>query len=151
MDRTEKYVVIKKLRKEGMTQKKIAEIMGLCQSWVSRVLKMPEDRKPPKWGGHKPSKLSDEQKRELLSMLEQGAEAFGFEGNAWGGKRVKLLIEEKFGVSYHPDAVPDMLHKLGFSLQKPKSQDVRRAPKRVEASVKKELPELKKKPKKKTD
>jgi len=144
MDRTEKYALVRKLRGEGMTQKKIAELLELDQSWVSRVLRMPEDRELPKWGGNRPSKLNEDQKKELIEMLEQGAEAFGYEGNVWSSKRIKALIADKFGVEYHTEHIPKLLKKLGFSYQKPKLQDVRRDPERVKEFAEKRLPELKK-------
>jgi len=55
----------------------------------------------------------------LLAKLEQGAEAFGFEGDVWMTKRIAQMIREAFGVSYHHDDMGPLLRSLGWRFQKP--------------------------------
>ncbi|MDA7949839.1 MAG: winged helix-turn-helix domain-containing protein [Hyphomicrobiaceae bacterium] len=68
--------------------------------------------------GPKP-KLSPGQKQQLVEILVQGPEAAGYANGLWTCARVAEVIEERFGVSYHPDHVGRILHRLGFSPQKP--------------------------------
>ena len=56
---------------------------------------------------------------ELAALLEQGAEAFGFRGQVWTTGRVAQMIEQQFGVKYHPAHCSLLLRKLKWSQQKP--------------------------------
>jgi hypothetical protein len=68
---------------------------------------------------------------QLLELLSQGAESFGFQGNVWTQPRVATLIRDRFGISYHPDHVGRILKAGGWSSQKP----VHRASQRNEAAI----------------
>tara|TARA_Y100001934_G_C12130983_1_gene667807 strand:+ start:44 stop:457 length:414 start_codon:yes stop_codon:yes gene_type:complete len=59
---------------------------------------------------------------QLLALLEQGAEAFGFRGQHWTGPRVAQLIRTHFGVTYHPRYIPSLLNQWGWTWQKPQKQ-----------------------------
>jgi hypothetical protein len=53
-------------------------------------------------------------------MLVAGPQTYGFEGERWTSKRVKWLIEFKFGVKLHRAHVSRLLREqLGWSVQKP--------------------------------
>jgi transposase len=77
------------------------------------------------------SKLTAEQKTELVRLLEQGAAAHGFLGDVWTTKRVAALIRQAFGVRYHPASMSRLLREIGWSVQKP----IRRATQRNEAAI----------------
>ena len=72
---------------------------------------------------HKPpggvSRLTEEQRNELVTLIEAGPQACGYGGGVWTGPRIGHLIEEHFGVHFHPGHVPRLLHRLGFSVQRP--------------------------------
>lgn len=112
------------LHEQGWTQKRIAQALGVTQGAVSQWLKRVEQaggieglyRRPPK--GAKP-KLTAEQLDRLPGLLKQGAPAFGFAGDVWTCKRVVVVIERMFGVKYHLSQVARILHKIGWSVQKP--------------------------------
>jgi len=74
-----------------------------------------------KWGGD-PREKTAHQFKNSLPLVEQellrGAAAHGFESDLWSLPRVAALIEKLTGVSYHPDHVWKLLHKLGWSLQR---------------------------------
>jgi transposase len=77
------------------------------------------------------SRLSAEQKAELVRLLEQGAETQGFLGNVWTTKRVATVIKEAFGIRYHPAHMSRLLREIGWSVQKP----IRRATQRNDAAI----------------
>jgi putative transposase len=72
---------------------------------------------------------------------------FGFETDLWTTERVVNLIEEEFGIKYHPDHVRKILHNsLNFSPQKPEEIARERDEKKKKRAnwVKNVLPEIKK-------
>jgi transposase len=79
----------------------------------------------------RPPKLSIARRRRLLELLRQGPIHHDFATQLWTLARVAELIENHFGVSYHPSQVWRILRSLGWSAQKPQS----RARERDEAAV----------------
>jgi transposase len=119
----------------GWNQTKIAQALGVSQGTVSQWLKrarqggMEALRRRPARG--RAPKLTPEQRARLPELLKKGAEYFGFNGAVWTGKRVAQVIDNHFGVRYHPEYIPRLLGSIGWSLQKP----ARRAIQRDEAKV----------------
>ncbi len=126
------------LKQQGWSQQRIAEALGVSKGAVSQWMKRARDggggvealkRRPAP--GARP-RLSEEQRAKLPELLERGAEAHGFRGEAWTCERAWLLvIRREFGVSYHPAHVSRLLKALRQSLQKPK----RRAEQRNEEAI----------------
>jgi transposase len=77
------------------------------------------------------SKLSASQGRELVAALKRGTRSCGYAPDGWTGPLVRDLIRRLFGVEFHPEYVPRLLHRLGWSPQKPE----RRARERNEAEI----------------
>ncbi len=71
-------------------------------------------------------KLTTVQQQRLVALLHQGAEAHGFVGERWTGKRVVALIKREFGVAYHPEYIPRLLRALGWTSQQPVKQATQR-------------------------
>jgi transposase len=92
----------------------------------------------------KPPRLSAGDLKQLEERLLAGARLAGFSSDWWTCPRVAVLIERRFGVRYHPDHAWKILHRLGWSCQKPE----RRARERDEAAIehwrKVEWPRIKK-------
>jgi transposase len=137
------------LHEQGWLQADIAEVLGVVPSAVSQWLSRARREGPEALHNHLPPgptpRLTDEQRARLPSLLERGAEAFGFAGNVWTTARVADVIRQEFGVSYHRAHMSKLLRALGWSLQKP----VRRAIQRDEAAIehwrRDRWPDLKKK------
>ena len=68
--------------------------------------------------GH-PPKLGLDQLRLVPDFLSHGAEAYGFRGEVWTCTRVAKVIQEEFGVSYHPGHVSRLLKELHWTPQLP--------------------------------
>ena len=144
-----------KLREENFNQIKIAEILNKSQGYVSQVLSKYkkygyEGLKEKKAKGADP-KINNVQKEDLRIIINKGAEAYGFEGNLWNRKRLKLVIEEKYGVIYCERQVDRIIKSMGYSIQKPKRVDYRQNEESVREWREEELPKIKKKREKKTE
>ena len=53
-------------------------------------------------------------------ILESGPVAYGLDTGIWASPMIGWVIEEEFGVHYHPGHVRKLLHHLGFSVQRPR-------------------------------
>jgi transposase len=54
----------------------------------------------------RPPKLRPKQLQRLIRLLLKGPMARGYRTNLWTTARIALLIDEEFGVDYHPRPVP---------------------------------------------
>jgi transposase len=93
----------------------------------------------------RPTKLSEEQKRDLEQELLKGAKAFGYLSDLWTCPRIAQLISHKYGVLYHVDHIGRLLHSLGWSPQKPQRRALERDEQKVATWIKEEWPRIKKK------
>lgn len=83
--------------------------------------------------------------KKIPEILLKGAQAYGFTTDLWTTQRVAKVIEMEFGVKYHPDHVCRLLHKLGFSWQKPRKQALEKDEEKVWNWVTHSWPKIKKK------
>ena len=105
------------LKRQGWSQQRIAEALGVSKGAVSQWMKRARQgggvqalkRQPAP--GASPC-LSEEQRAKVPELLERGAEAHGFRGEAWTCERVAIVIRREFGVSYHPAHVSRLLKAL---------------------------------------
>ena len=73
--------------------------------------------------GHRsgrPAAMTSAQKTELCDILESGPVAYGYLSGVWTSVMLARVIQEEFGISYHPGHVRKLLHQLGFSVQQPR-------------------------------
>jgi len=67
----------------------------------------------------RPPLLTAEQRTQLCDILDSGPVAYGLDTGLWTSPMLAWVIEEEFGVAYHPGHVRKLLHGLGFSVQRP--------------------------------
>src|SRR3712207_4525530 len=89
-------------------------------------------------------RLSEEQRAKVPELLERGAEAHGFRGEAWTCERVAMVIRREFGVSYHPAHVSRLLGASRHSLPKPQRRAEQREEEAIEHWKEQRWPSLKK-------
>jgi transposase len=103
------------LHRQGWSQRRIAEALGVTQGAVSQWLKQAREggagarRHSPATGRR--AALTDAQFAQIPELLARGAEAFGFQGDHWTTRRVAAAIHQVFGVTYHPGHVSRLLNK----------------------------------------
>jgi transposase len=90
-------------------------------------------------------RLADRQIQELATMIEAGPQAAGFSTGIWTGPMIGAFIRDRFSVSYHNHHVPRLLHRMGFSVQRPRKRLARADAEAQAQWVRKRLPAIKKK------
>jgi len=74
----------------------------------------------------RPPFLTLKQREQLVTLLSQGAMAHGYRTELWTTLRIAALIEREFGVKYHRNHIGKLLHRLGWSHQKPERSAIER-------------------------
>ncbi len=95
----------------------------------------------------RPAELIEANKQTLTDILDSGPVAYGFLSGVWTSPMIARVIQEEFGVTYHPGHVRRLLHQLGFSVQRPRRKLARADPERQDRWHRYTYPNLKKKPK----
>ncbi len=94
----------------------------------------------------RPSRLRPPQQRRLVALLVRGPLRHGYHTDLWTTARIAEVIERAFGVHYHRDHVGRLLHRLGWSSQKPERRALERDEREIARWVRTEWPRVKKTP-----
>lgn len=89
--------------------------------------------------------LSEEQRAELVTLVEAGPGACGFDAGIWTGPMIGELIRRTYGIKYHQHHIPRLLHALGFSVQRPRKRLARADHEKQQLWLRTRLPAIKKK------
>lgn len=138
------------LHQQGWAQATIAKALGVTPGAVSQWLAAARDRgvdalRPQSRRGQG-ARLTDAQLARVPALLGRGAEAFGFLGDVWTCGRIAAVLERELGVAYHPDHVRRLVHRLGWTYQKPVPVASQRDDEAVAAWTTETWPALKKRP-----
>ncbi len=130
---------------QGESPSKVARILGVHETSVHRWRRMarrPSGLNAKPALGPKPG-LSDYHLRKLERLLLQGAKKHGWPNQLWTAGRVARLIQQRFGLCYHPEHVRKILkQRLGWTSQKPRRKARERDDKEVERWLADELPRI---------
>jgi transposase len=114
----------------SVSQAEVARRLGVSTAavckwhgrWVTQGVEGLRSRRAP---GMQPW-LSQSQQTELTRVLTASPRASGFTGG-WTLARVATVIRTRFGVRYHsPSGVWSLLHRMGFTVQRPARRAVER-------------------------
>jgi transposase len=108
---------------KGKGVREVARLVGVGPGSVSRWLEMYEEKgeeglDPKPNSGTKPL-LTPKQQEKLAEYLLKGPRTHGYDTELWTLARIADVIEDRFGVTYHPCSVWKVLHRMGWSNQKP--------------------------------
>ena len=95
-------------------------------------------------------RLSDQQKQQLPQLLSQPPSVYATEAECaglagallWTTARIATLIKSRFGVSYHPSHVGQMMHELDYSQQLPHKQPKRRDQQKIDQWRREQWPRI---------
>jgi transposase len=139
---------VRLLKAGEKSQAEIARHLGVSEAaiskWKKKLKEEGEESLAASKATGRPAKLTEEQKVDLVRELEQGAKAHGFKTEQWTQARVKKLIEKHYGVSYARNYVGQLLHQLGWSVQKPDSRALERDEELIRAWLDQDWPRIKK-------
>lgn len=104
------------LHEQGWSQRRIAQELGVTQGAVSQWFKHVREGNGVEALRHHPApgrqpQLTKAQFAQISGLVAQGAEAFGFRGDYWTLKRIVSVLNQVFGVSYHPGHISRLLQK----------------------------------------
>jgi putative transposase len=121
-----------KYRYEGKLVSESAKLVGITKRvgyiWQERWNEKGYEGLIPRYGGGRPSKLTDAQKERLVELLKQN--------DTWTTEEIRELIFYEFKVEYTSKQIRIILKNMGMRCAKPFSHDYRR-PKNAEEILKK--------------
>jgi transposase len=103
-----------------------------------------ENALKPKPVSGRPGKLTGRQKQSLVRTLVEGPLKSGYSTDLWTLGRVAKVIDDRFGVIYHPGHVWKILKELGLSRQKPETRARERDEKEIAHWKRHKWPHIKK-------
>jgi transposase len=142
-----------RLLQQGCSAAEVARKVGVHRQSVSRWVQRlaaggREALRKAARAGRKP-RLSEADRRRIITGLKRGPEALGYETGLWTSWRVADLIERECGVRYTNVHVWRILRELGWSCQRPVGRALERNEKAVHRWKRVRWPEVKKTPKNK--
>jgi transposase len=139
------------LNSEGHTSGDLARILKAPRSkvseWLRRYQRHGFEGLLEGYRSGRPAALTEPQRQQLRDILESGPVAYGLDTGIWTSPMIAWVIEEEFGVAYHPGHVRKLLHGLGFSVQRPRRVLARADAAEQDRWRRRTYPNLKKKPK----
>lgn len=139
------------LNAEGHTSGELAKLLQAPRSkvseWLSNYQTYGLEGLLEGYRSGRPAALSGEQRTQLADIVDSGPVAYGLDSGVWTSPMISWVIEEEFGVRYHPGHVRKLLHDLGFSVQRPRRVLVRAKAGEQDRWHRRVYPNLKKKPK----
>lgn len=139
------------LNSEGRSSGELAQILKAPRSkvseWLARYAAHGVEGLLEGHRSGRPPQLTQTQRDRLGDILDSGAVAYGLDRGVWTSPMIAWVIEEEFGVVYHPGHVRKLLHALDFSVQRPRRVLARADRAAQERWRRRIYPDLKKKPK----
>ena len=131
----------------GHTNQQLADHFSVSihtiYTWKERLKRQGGLEATPTTG--RPPRLTLEQQQMISTLLQEGALAYGFPDPTWTTPRIREVIGQHLSVWYHVDHVRKVLHRLGFSPQKPGQGALEQNGQAVQTWVQTTRPEVEKK------
>ena len=112
------------LNSQGRTSGELAEVLQAPRSkvseWLARYQAHGVEGLLEGQRSGRPAELTARQREQLGDILDSGPVAYGLDTGVWTSPMIAWVIEEEFGVHYHPGHVRKLLHEMDFSVQRPK-------------------------------
>lgn len=90
------------------------------------------------------SQLNEDTIDQLKDIIESGPVAYGLNTGVWTSPIIKEIVENEFGISYHPGHIRKLMKKIGFSFQRPTYKLINADPRKRNKWIRYTYPNLKK-------
>jgi len=109
---------------EGYTVEEVADFLGIDPSsvrrWVATFRHQGASGLAARPVPGRPPKLTTTQQKIVRRWLGENPTDYGFATELWSAPRLRLLIEQEFGVEFHPDYLGTWLRQRGYTPQLPR-------------------------------
>lgn len=139
-----------RLRKKGVPNKEVAEIVGISAAHASTIYQKYlvggiEAIKPGKRGRRHGAKrvLNNEQERAVRNMLiDKSPKQFKLPFALWTRDAVRLAIKKKYGLELPVRTITDYLKRWGFTPQKPVKRAYEQRPEKLQQWLEEGYPDI---------
>jgi transposase len=135
---------------EGYSTQEVADFLGVDPSsvrrWLAAFRRHGNEGLAPSPAPGRPPKLTPTQEKVVRRWLADSPTGHGFPTELWSGPRLALLIEQEFGVRFHPWYLSRWLRDRGFTPQKPQRVPRQRDPEAIARWLETDWPRIKKRP-----
>jgi len=135
---------------EGLTPPQIADLLHVhrtrVHAWVCHWNQYGEEGILEGHRSGRPGQLSAAQLQQFRDIVESGPVAYGLNSGVWTSPVLAAVIQEEFGIQYHPGHVRKVLHRIGCSVQRPTTRLAQADPKEQNKWIRYTYPNLKKTP-----
>ena len=139
------------LNSQGRSSGELAEVLQAPRSkvseWLARYQAHGVEGLLEGQRSGRPAALTPPQREHLGDILDRGPVAYGLDAGVWTSPMIAWVMQEEFGVQYHPGHVRKILHDMGFSVQRPKRVLARADRAQPDRWHRRTYPNLKKSPK----
>jgi putative transposase len=125
--------LIVRLKQDGKKQQQIADLIGCSQAAVSKWISKYESGRTldtlPRSG--RPTKLTSKRLKKLRNKLLSEVKEANKKFCSLSTKQLSSIIKDEIGRQYSIRHIERIMHKLGFSLIKPRPKHLKQDPKKV--------------------
>lgn len=146
-------LAVTRVLEEGDSVQEASEFLGVHPASVRRWIRLFRQKGKKGLKAHqvvgRPCKLTHIQEKIVLRWLNDSPTEYGFLTELWNSARLAQLIEDEFGVRFHPHYLSSWLRRRGFTPQRPERVPRERDPRVIARWLEEQWPVIKKKPKNK--
>jgi transposase len=133
---------------EGYSTAEVADFLGIDPSsvrrWVAAFRRHGADGLAARPAPGRPPKLTTTQEKIVRRWLADKPTEHGFATELWTAPRLARLIEQEWGIRFHPDYLTAWLRRRGFTPQRPRRVARERDEQAVAAWLAADWPRIKK-------
>lgn len=134
---------------EGYAQTEVAEFLGVAarsvRRWMQAFRQGGWEALKARGRPGRPPHLNEQQTATVLSWFRQSPTSFGFATELWTARRVAILIQRYFGISFNHRYLSAWLADRAITPQKPQRRARQRDEERIQRWVAKDWPRILKK------
>ena len=135
---------------EGYSTQDVAEFLEVdarsVRRWLAAFRRHGATGLAAQAAAGRPPKLTPAQERIVRRWLADSPTEYGFATELWTAPRLARLIDQEWGVVFHPNALARWLRQRGFTPQKPRPRPRERDAEAIARWLAGDWPRIKKRP-----